>query len=148
MTRDLRPKTFARYVHGRPGPASELRRKSDRVLATVLFTDIVGSTVRAEQLGDQRWHNLLDAHHTTVRRELARSRGNEVKSLGDGFLATFDGPASRPLIFQCRRFADTPLLAARGRASPQPEFNKTKWRRRPTAAQAAPAGRAVCGWRC
>lgn len=65
----------------------------DRVLATVLFTDIVGSTARAEQLGDQRWHNLLDAHHTTVRRELVRSRGNEVKSLGDGFLATFDGPA-------------------------------------------------------
>jgi class 3 adenylate cyclase len=65
----------------------------DRVLATVLFTDIVGSTARAEQLGDQRWRNLLVAHHTTVRRELARARGNEVKSLGDGFLATFDGPA-------------------------------------------------------
>jgi len=64
----------------------------DRVLATVLFTDIVGSTARAEQLGDQRWHNLLDAHHTTVRRELARFRGKEVKSLGDGFLATFRGP--------------------------------------------------------
>jgi class 3 adenylate cyclase len=59
----------------------------------VLFTDIVGSTARAEQLGDQRWHNLLGAHHTTVRRELARSRGKEVKSLGDGFLATFGGPA-------------------------------------------------------
>lgn len=65
----------------------------DRVLATVLFTDIVGSTARAEQLGDQRWHSLLDAHHATVRRELARCRGKEVKSLGDGFLATFDGPA-------------------------------------------------------
>jgi pimeloyl-ACP methyl ester carboxylesterase len=65
----------------------------DRVLATVLFTDIVGSTARAEQLGDQRWHGLLDAHHATVRRELARCRGKEVKSLGDGFLATFDGPA-------------------------------------------------------
>jgi len=65
----------------------------DRVLATVLFTDIVGSTARAEQLGDQRWRNLLDAHHATVRQELARSRGNEVKLLGDGFLATFDGPA-------------------------------------------------------
>ena len=65
----------------------------DRVLATVLFTDIVGSTARAEQLGDQRWRNLLDAHHTTVRRELARARGNEVKWLGDGFLATFDRPA-------------------------------------------------------
>ena len=64
-----------------------------RVLATVLFTDIVGSTARAEQLGDQRWRNLLEAHHTAVRRELARFRGNEVRSLGDGFLATFDGPA-------------------------------------------------------
>ena len=59
----------------------------------MLFTDIVDSTSRAEQLGDQRWRNLLDAHHTTVRLELTRSRGNEVKSLGDGFLATFDGPA-------------------------------------------------------
>jgi class 3 adenylate cyclase/pimeloyl-ACP methyl ester carboxylesterase len=64
-----------------------------RVLATVLFTDIVGSTARAEQLGDQRWRNLLEAHHTAVRRELARYQGNEVRSLGDGFLATFDGPA-------------------------------------------------------
>ncbi len=67
--------------------------KGDRVLATVLFTDIVGSTARAEQLGDQRWRHLLEAHDTTVRRELARARGSEVRSLGDGFLATFDGPA-------------------------------------------------------
>jgi class 3 adenylate cyclase/pimeloyl-ACP methyl ester carboxylesterase len=67
--------------------------ESHRVLATVLFTDIVGSTSRAEQIGDQRWHDLLNAHHATVRRELARYRGSEVKSLGDGFLATFDGPA-------------------------------------------------------
>lgn len=67
--------------------------ESERVLATVLFTDIVGSTSRAEQIGDHRWHNLLDAHHANVRRELARYRGSEVKSLGDGFLATFDGPA-------------------------------------------------------
>jgi class 3 adenylate cyclase len=66
---------------------------SHRVLATVLFTDIVGSTARAEEMGDQRWHNVLDAHHTMVRRELARYRGNEIRSLGDGFLATFDGPA-------------------------------------------------------
>jgi pimeloyl-ACP methyl ester carboxylesterase/class 3 adenylate cyclase len=65
----------------------------DRVLATVLFTDIVGSTAHAEQLGDQQWRDLLDAHHTTVRRELVRFRGTEVKSLGDGFLAVFDGPA-------------------------------------------------------
>jgi class 3 adenylate cyclase/pimeloyl-ACP methyl ester carboxylesterase len=67
--------------------------ESRRVLATVLFTDIVGSTSRAEQIGDRRWHDLLDAHHATVRRELARYRGSEVKSLGDGILATFDGPA-------------------------------------------------------
>ena len=67
--------------------------ESHRVLATVLFTDIVDSTSRAEQIGDQRWHDLLDAHHTTVRRELGRYRGSEIKSLGDGFLATFDGPA-------------------------------------------------------
>jgi pimeloyl-ACP methyl ester carboxylesterase len=66
---------------------------SDRVLATVLFTDIVSSTARAEQIGDQRWRGLLDVHHAAVRRELARYRGSEVKSLGDGFLATFDGPA-------------------------------------------------------
>ena len=66
---------------------------SDRVLATVLFTDIVSSTARAEQIGDQRWRGLLDVHHAAVRRELVRYRGNEVKSLGDGFLATFDGPA-------------------------------------------------------
>jgi len=67
--------------------------ESHRVLATVLFTDIVGSTSRAEQIGDQRWHDLLDGHHAIVRRELERYRGREVKSLGDGFLATFDGPA-------------------------------------------------------
>ncbi len=65
----------------------------DRVLATVLFTDIVDSTVRADAMGDQAWGDLLDTHHKTVRQELARFRGKEVKSLGDGFLATFDGPA-------------------------------------------------------
>ncbi len=67
--------------------------ESERVLATILFTDIVGSTARAERMGDQRWHDLLEAHHVAVRRELARYRGSEVKSLGDGLLATFDGPA-------------------------------------------------------
>jgi pimeloyl-ACP methyl ester carboxylesterase len=65
----------------------------DRVLATVVFTDIVGSTVRAEALGDAAWRELLSAHDAAVRRELARFRGHEVKTLGDGFLATFDGPA-------------------------------------------------------
>jgi pimeloyl-ACP methyl ester carboxylesterase len=65
----------------------------DRVLATVLFTDIVGSTERAAELGDRRWRDLLGAHDTAVRRELERFRGNEVDTAGDGFLATFDGPA-------------------------------------------------------
>jgi class 3 adenylate cyclase len=69
------------------------RIDADRVLSTVLFTDIVGSTEMAASLGDQRWRNLLDDHHTTVRRVLARFRGREVKTTGDGFLATFDGPA-------------------------------------------------------
>jgi len=68
-------------------------RKSDRVLATVLLTDIVGSTKRAAELGDQRWTELLDAHHRIIRSELERARGKEVRLTGDGFLATFDGPA-------------------------------------------------------
>jgi class 3 adenylate cyclase/esterase/lipase len=65
----------------------------DRVLATVLFTDIVGSTETAAALGDQRWRDLLEHHHAMIRRNLARFRGHEVKTTGDGFLATFDGPA-------------------------------------------------------
>jgi class 3 adenylate cyclase len=65
----------------------------DRVLATVMFTDIVGSTRRAAELGDSRWRELLDRHGSVVRRELGRHRGREVKATGDGFLATFDGPA-------------------------------------------------------
>ncbi len=65
----------------------------DRVLATVLFTDIVGSTERAAALGDQRWRELKAAHHTVVRREFERFRGREIDSAGDGFFATFDGPA-------------------------------------------------------
>jgi class 3 adenylate cyclase len=63
------------------------------VLSTVLFTDIVGSTEKAASLGDRRWHNLLDDHHVTIRRNLTRFRGQEVKTTGDGILATFDGPA-------------------------------------------------------
>ncbi|WP_439358824.1 alpha/beta fold hydrolase [Bradyrhizobium sp. DASA03007] len=67
--------------------------EADRVLATVLFTDIVNSTKRAETIGDRAWHDLLDHHNAIVRRELLRHRGREVRTLGDGFLATFDGPA-------------------------------------------------------
>ena len=65
----------------------------DRVLATVLFTDIVESTRRATELGDRRWRELLDSHHAMVREELARFRGREIDTAGDGFLAAFDGPA-------------------------------------------------------
>ena len=64
----------------------------DRVLATVLFTDIVDSTRRAAEMGDRDWHTLLDAHDAVVRAQLARFRGREVSTAGDGFLAMFDGP--------------------------------------------------------
>jgi len=65
----------------------------DRVLATVLFTDVVGSTAKAVELGDARWREVLESQNSAVRAMLARYRGNEVKTMGDGFLATFDGPA-------------------------------------------------------
>jgi class 3 adenylate cyclase len=71
----------------RPAP------QPNRVLSTVLFTDIVGSTERVRELGDQGWAELLARHHAAVRRELERFRGREVDTAGDGFLATFDGPA-------------------------------------------------------
>jgi class 3 adenylate cyclase len=65
----------------------------DRVLATIMFTDIVGSTELAARLGDRSWHGLLERHDAAVRVELERHRGREVKTTGDGFMATFDGPA-------------------------------------------------------
>ena len=64
----------------------------DRVLATVLFTDIVDSTRRAAEMGDRDWRALLDAHDVVIRAQLARFRGREVNTSGDGFLAMFDGP--------------------------------------------------------
>jgi class 3 adenylate cyclase len=76
------------FVTGvRPAP------EPTRVLATVLFTDIVDSTVRASEVGDRRWRQLLEEHDRLVRSELARGGGREIKTTGDGFLATFDGPA-------------------------------------------------------
>jgi class 3 adenylate cyclase len=76
------------FVTGvRPAPAPH------RVLATVLFTDIVGSTRLAAELGDARWHALLGEHHRIARAQLDRFGGSEIKTVGDGFLATFDGPA-------------------------------------------------------
>ena len=71
----------------RPAP------RSDRILATVLFTDIVRSTEQAARLGDQDWHRLLDRHDQTVRQEVARHQGREIKQTGDGFLTAFEGPA-------------------------------------------------------
>jgi class 3 adenylate cyclase len=65
----------------------------ERVLATILFTDIVGSTAKAAAVGDARWRRLLQAHHALVRRLLARFRGTEIDTSGDGFFACFDRPA-------------------------------------------------------
>jgi class 3 adenylate cyclase len=72
---------------------SRHEREPDRMLATVMFTDIVGSTDRAAEVGDRAWRETLDQHDRLVRRALERHRGREVKTTGDGFLATFDGPA-------------------------------------------------------
>jgi class 3 adenylate cyclase len=68
-------------------------RESERALATILFTDIVGSTETTARLGDRRWRDLLERHDAAIRRQLALHRGREVKTTGDGFLAVFDGPA-------------------------------------------------------
>ncbi len=77
-----------RFVTGERRPV-----EADRVLATVLFTDIVDSTSRAAELGDRRWKELIAEHHERVREELRLFRGREIDTAGDGFLATFDGPA-------------------------------------------------------
>jgi class 3 adenylate cyclase/pimeloyl-ACP methyl ester carboxylesterase len=82
------PDEVERFVAGEPSPAVP-----DSVLATLLFTDIVGSTERAAAVGDATWRELLERHHALVRRELARFRGDERDTAGDGFFATFDGPA-------------------------------------------------------
>ena len=77
-----------RFVADEPAP-----EVPESVLTTVLFTDLVGSTERASELGDRGWRDLLAAHHALIRRELARFRGEERDTAGDGFFATFDGPA-------------------------------------------------------
>jgi class 3 adenylate cyclase len=73
--------------------AEGVPEEPDRVVATVLFTDIVGSTARAAELGDSGWRKVLSAHHERIRRELSRFRGREIDTAGDGFFASFDGPA-------------------------------------------------------
>jgi class 3 adenylate cyclase len=77
-----------RFVAGEQAPAVP-----DRVLATIMFTDIVGSSEQAAELGDSAWRDLLGRHNTAVRRELSRFNGEERDTAGDGFFATFDGPA-------------------------------------------------------
>jgi class 3 adenylate cyclase len=69
------------------------RAEPESLLATVLFTDIVGSTAKAAELGDRGWRELLERHHALIRSELARFRGREIDTVGDGFFAAFDGPA-------------------------------------------------------
>lgn len=93
----------------RPSPAPE------RALATVLFTDICESTQRLGELGDQRWRELLDEHHRLVRSQLERFAGREVKTTGDGFLATFDGPTRA---VECARaiVAEAPTIGIEVRA--------------------------------
>jgi class 3 adenylate cyclase len=89
-------------IYGNPTIPDEVRRflsegrvdtAPERVLTTVLFTDIVDSTSRAAELGDRQWRELLEAHHAAVRAQLARYSGKEIRSTGDGFFATFAGPA-------------------------------------------------------
>ena len=82
------PEEIERFAKGEAAP-----RVPESVLATLLFTDIVGSTERTAELGDSEWRDLLDRHHQVVRRELVRFRGEEKDTAGDGFFATFDGPA-------------------------------------------------------
>jgi class 3 adenylate cyclase len=92
------------FLTGAPPPV-----EIDRVLATVLFTDIVDSTRKAAALGDREWRRLLEGHHAAVRREIARHRGREIKTLGDGFLVTFEGPARAVRCAQAMREGVHPL---------------------------------------
>ena len=87
----------------------------DRVLSTVLFTDIVGSTERARELGDRAWHEVLDEHHARVRSVLEHHRGREVDTAGDGFFASFDGPA-RAIRAACAIREDVQALGIQIRA--------------------------------
>ena len=92
--------------------------EADRILATVLFTDVVGSTTHAAAIGDHRWAELRSAHHAVVRRELARFRGREIDTAGDGFFATFDGPARVLRRPGQRPRRQLPSVLLRSRATP------------------------------
>ena len=110
------------FVGGRP-----IAAVPDSVLATVLFTDIVGSTERAAELGDRGWRDVLERHHALVRRELARFRGEEKDTAGDGFFATFDGPARA---IRCAQSVTEQRPRARARAARRPPHGRVRAPRR------------------
>jgi class 3 adenylate cyclase len=87
------PEAYVATVEGFIESVRHEEAQLDRTLGTMLFTDIVGSTGKAREVGDAHWRKLLERHHQVTRAMLARYRGTEVKTMGDGFLATFDGPA-------------------------------------------------------
>ena len=93
ITAATAPQLLAQAVPFLLAAAAQDAPEPEKVLATVLFSDIVGSTARAAELGDARWRELLAAHHGRVRAQLARFRGVELDTAGDGFFARFDGPA-------------------------------------------------------
>jgi pimeloyl-ACP methyl ester carboxylesterase/class 3 adenylate cyclase len=90
---DLIAAEIERFLHDVWSAGGWEEQEPDRLLATVLFTDIVGSTAKAAELGDRAWRELLERHHALIRRELVRFRGAELDVAGDGFFARFDGPA-------------------------------------------------------
>ena len=126
---------FLTGAHGTPD--------SDRSLATVLFTDIVGSTQKAGQLGDRRWRDLLGEHHARIRRLLERFGGREIDTAGDGFFVTFDGPARaircacairdavRDIGIEIRAGLHTGEVERRGRGGDRPGCSRRRARRRP-----------------
>jgi len=101
--------TIVREVQRFLATVGEEEAELDRVLAAVLFTDIVGSTEKAVELGDHGWRRLVEQHHSTVRAILARYRGKEVDTAGDGFFAAFDGPARAVRCAQAIAEAVSPL---------------------------------------
>ena len=131
-----------------------VEREPDRVLLTLLFTDIVGSTELAARLGDRDWRALLEKHDAAVRRELERFRGHEVNTTGDGFLATFDGPARaircacairddvRELGLEIRAGLHTGECELVGETSPaSPCTRRRAWRRWPARARCSSRAR-------
>jgi class 3 adenylate cyclase len=90
---DDKPFAIQRCTYMHIDPRTRRTNQPERILTTLLFTDIVGSTGHAEKLGDARWTSVLDHHHALVRQQLGAFQGREVKTTGDGFLARFDSPA-------------------------------------------------------